>query len=455
MQQAPESKPILYRSKWAILLSMAILLFTTFNLSRWNNHSVVIHDIQSYYSYLPAVFIYQDLSFDYKFAEGADSIMVANTWALTTPDGKPVQKMSGGLSILYSPFFLLSHAYALLTDYKATGYSVPYQKGLALSSVFYALLGMLLMRKTLLRFFSDQAVALTIFSIYVGTNLFFYIVVEGAMSHNYSVFLISLLAYWVTQNRDTFSFARSFRVGVVMGLLAIVRPINAIVALFPALYWLLNKEDKSSKTVGHWLAVFVGGLVGILPQLLYWKYATGDWIYYSYNDEGFFFSDPALVKGLFSFRKGWFIYTPLMFLGFFGFVSLLKKQMKLALPIAAVVIVYAFVAFSWWCWWYGGSFGMRAMIDVYALLAFPLAALFHSSLAQKSKCSRWAVLTVVMVLIGWNQLQIFQYRKGVLHYDSMTADAYKAILFSTKYPKNYIDLIESPDYDAAKRGENR
>ena len=442
-------------SVWAVAIASAVLLFTTFNLARWKNHNVVIHDIQSYYSYLPALFIYEDLSFNYKFEEGMDPIVVQNTWAMVTPEGKPVQKMSGGLSILYSPFFFISHGIAKITNYAPNGYSRPYQMGLGLSSVFYAILGMLLMRKTLLRFFSEGAVALTVFSIYIGTNLFYYTVAEGAMSHNYSVFLISLLAFLVTQRLKKQQFLFSILVGTLIGLITIVRPINAIIALFPALYWVLNKEKEVGKNWKHWIGVIIGGLLGIAPQLIYWKYATGDWIYYSYNDEGFFFSDPALLKGLFGFRKGWLIYTPLMVLAWIGFIPLFKESKKLVASIVPVLALYIFVVFSWWCWWYGGSFGMRAMIDCYTLLAFPLAALAHWSLKQETRLKRFMVPTLMLLFLGLNQWQTFQYRKGIIHYDSMTAQAYQAAFLKAKYPKNYMQLIEAPDYEAAKKGEGR
>ena len=442
-------------STWAVILAAVILTFTTFNLARWNKSNIIIHDIQSYYAYLPAAFIYKDLTFNYKFDQTTDSIVVANTWTLATPEGKPVQKMSGGLSIVYAPFFLLSHGYAHISDHAANGYSLPYQKGIALSSLFYALLGMILMRSTLLRFFTDQAVGIAVFSIYIGTNLFYYITAEGAMSHNYSVFLITLMVFLVTKKKGAFKLFHSLAIGAILGLMAIVRPINALIALFPLIYWFSNHETTTTKNWKHWLLVFLGGVVGIAPQLLYWKYATGDWIYYSYNEEGFFFSDPALLKGLFSFRKGWLLYTPLMLFSLVGFVPLFQKSKALTMSVLPLLIIYLYVVFSWWCWWYGGSFGMRSMIDLYALLVFPLTSVVEWSLKRKSTVFRYLVPAILAVFIGLNQWQTFQYRKGLLHYDSMTAETYQTIFFRSTYPTNYIELIDPPDYEQAKKGMNR
>ena len=54
-----------------------------------------------------------------------------------------------------------------------------------------------------------------------------------------------------------------------------------------------------------------------VPQMIYWNEMTGHWLYFSYgSDERFFFGDPAIIKGLFSYRKGLFIYTPLLLFAF-------------------------------------------------------------------------------------------------------------------------------------------
>ena len=47
----------------------------------------------------------------------------------------------------------------------------------------------------------------------------------------------------------------------------------------------------------------VTALVGFI-QLAYWKYASGEWLVYSYEDQGFSWLKPHLYEGIFqlSFR---------------------------------------------------------------------------------------------------------------------------------------------------------
>ncbi len=107
-------------------------------------------------------------------------------------------------------------------------------------------------------------------------------------------------------------------------------------------------------------------------------------MFYTYGDEGFFFSRPALLKGLFSWRKGWLLYTPMMALALTGFVFLKKRIPQAFWPLLIFTFANIWIITSWWSWWYGGSLGMRPMIDSYALLALPLAA-FISGLLEKKK----------------------------------------------------------------------
>jgi 4-amino-4-deoxy-L-arabinose transferase-like glycosyltransferase len=185
---------------------------------------------------------------------------------------------------------------------------------------------------------------------------------ESAMSHNYSVFIITLIIYSTLKWSDSINIKRTFLIGLLCGLAVLVRPINGLVVLFPILYFMV-KSGGVKQSFDLLLEpkvlfpAFLGGFLGILPQLIYWKAATGDWIYYSYKEEGFFLSDPQFLKGLFSFRKGWLIYTPLMILGLIGLIPLYKKHKALAIPTIVILPIYMYVIFMvvWRLFWNAGN----------------------------------------------------------------------------------------------------
>jgi hypothetical protein len=188
-----------------------------------------------------------------------------------------------------------------------------------------------------------------------------------------------------------------------------------------------------------------------VPQLIYWKMQTGNFMYYSYSGEHFFFNHPRIWKGLFSFRKGWLLYTPMAALALAGFFFLKKNARPLLIPLYLYTFLNIWIVLSWWCWWYGGGFGLRAFIESFAFLAFPLAALWAWALKKG-----WVAYVGLMIVAGFfirlNLFQSKQYREGKLHWDSMSKAMYKATFLNPDYVKDADKLIDPPDYDAARKG---
>jgi uncharacterized membrane protein len=110
-------------------------------------------------------------------------------------------------------------------------------------------------------------------------------------------------------------------------------------------------------------------------QLLYWKYVSNQWLVYTYGDQNFDWFHPHVINGLISYKKGWYIYTPIMFFATLGFYFLFRQQKKIAVSILLFMILNTYVVFSWAIWWYATSLGQRAMVQSYAVMSFPLAAI--------------------------------------------------------------------------------
>ena len=107
--------------------------------------------------------------------------------------------------------------------------------------------------------------------------------------------------------------------------------------------------------------------------------------------------------------------------------------------------------FSWWCWWYGGSYGSRPMIDSYGLMAFPLAALLENTLYRKLWLS--AIITLLFsFLLYLNQFQLSQYCRCIIHWESMSKRAYWSVFLTDKVPDNYQQLLQPPNIENAKKG---
>ena len=222
------------------------------------------------------------------------------------------------------------------------------------------------------------------------------------------------------------------------GLLFITRPIDIIALAAPFLLHLIPKAERRvawshlTKFRTHGLRLVVGAFIVCVPQLIYWRITTGHWIYYSYGEEGF--GRPHVIDGLFSFRKGWFIYTPLMFLAMLGFIPLWRRVEARAYAASAgiTLAVYITVVFSWWCWYYGGSFGSRPMVDILALTALPLAAMMER-IARRGAVARWLLGAVLCACITLNLFQHWQYTEVILRWDGMTRERYFEIFGATSW----------------------
>lgn len=232
------------------------------------------------------------------------------------------------------------------------------------------------------------------------------------MSHPYSFFHFSLLLYLTDKWHENFRSKYLLAIALLLGIIAITRVTNTMVAIIPLLWGINNKKyfvEKYRKLFSNYptliLAAFLFFFV-LSIQLIYWKYESGDWILYSYGEERFIWSKPEIINGLFSFRKGWYIYTPIAIFGTLG-IFLMKKTRAAQTPIFVFFILFTYITFCWWNWWYGCSFGSRPMVETLALLALPLAS-FYEYTSIKKRTIKVRTSSAIAFLIFLNLFQSYQ-----------------------------------------------
>lgn len=449
---------IVSAKKGSFIVCLIIGLYiikSTITLAPWNHKKIIDQDVVMYYAYLPAIFIYHDLSFNFPSRPG----FKGTVWCMPTPIGKGIQKMTMGTAFLYSPFFGIAHIYTKLSGGLADGYSINYHIALIWAGVFYFILGILLLRKILTQFFADTIVSIVLITLSLGTNLFNYASWEGAMSHIYSFFVFALALWAFLKWLKKPSFIITLILGLAMGLIVLIRPTNATFILFLGLYFFFRKVSFKEKwqfiTNLKWklLILPIAAFLVVLPQLLYWKEYTGQYIFFSYLGERFYFANPHIIDGLFSYNKGWFVYTPLMWLAVAGLFVMRGKYKEWRLPAIITMLISIYIIFSWWCWWYGGGFSTRPLVEFYVIMSLPLGA-FFTYIYQKKMIYK-ATTTVVLVFLLWlNLYQSRQYRSSLLHYDSMSKQVYWAIWGQQSWPDNYEKMLLHLDAEKAKKGES-
>lgn len=430
-----------------VFVSISIISFK-FNL--WKTDRNII-DSPSYYTYLPAAFIYHDLHLT--FIEKDPQKFRDKIWYLQTEDGKKLIKHPMGLSLTLSPFFLLAKIFA---PEGADGYSYLFQNFITLGVWCYLFLGLFYLRKFLLSYFTDKIVAVTLLLVVLATNLLWYSTFEVLMPHavSFSIWCIALYAYskWLTSAQNKYLYLFS----AMLGLSILIRPLSLVFILFFFLwgYFQNNKIEFFTFLKTNLRSLIVAALLSISIaslQLMYWKYATGKFLFDVYMDEHFLFNDPEMIAFLFSFRKGLFVYTPLMFFALLGFYYLYRHLKQFLWPVSLLFLTSVYILSSWWAWSYGICWGMRPMIDYYAVLSIPLAGIFTFLLSRKSVL-RYITISLLFLIMCLNLFQTWQYKKGLIHYDDMSREAYFKGFMQTQPSNEWFDLLKPYNWNRRVKG---
>ena len=142
-----------------------------------------------------------------------------------------------------------------------------------------------------------------------------------------------------------------------------------------------------------------------------------------------------------------------MLISTLGMFFLPKKLKAFRWGMPAFILLIIYIQASWWCWWYGGSFGMRTMIEFYPLLAFAFAAVIERSSRRTPVAITSSLL--ILTLVGFNLFNTYQYYNWSIHWDSMSKKAYWTSFFEVKMDLKeqilYKDALIKPDYEGARK----
>ncbi len=402
-------------------------------------------DVDQYYSYLPAAFIHHDLSFSFP----------NNYWGTTLENGNTIPKVTMGMAIMYSPFFFIGRTFA--GSEKNNAYSQTYKMTIHFGTFIYVLLALWFLRKNLLHFFNEYITTITIICVFFGTNLFYYTFNLGEMPHAYLFFVFSLFIYFVLKWDKTKKVQYYYGFSFLAGFAALIRPTESIILLFPLLLGvnsLSGLKEKISLFISNKIELSIAFILFILPfffQMIYWKIYANQYLFFSYTNERFYFLDPQIGNFLFSFRKGWLLYTPMMIFAVLGIFFLKKVAKDLFIFSILYLIINIYILSSWWDWAFGGSFGCRALIQHYAFFALGFAAFlkitlnFFNNLLLKY-CLQIFICSLFYLIIQLNLNQSLLYRYNLIHCSGMTKEAYLYIFNKDGVlPKEIDKKIKEPN----------
>ncbi len=423
-------------SRLSLLFCILVLTITAFKFyPRWENtgsEATLSWDASGYYMYLPAIFIYKDI----KQCAFRDSILQKYH---PTPDfqqayfheksGNFVMKYSSGLALASLPFFWIGHLWASSSStYPADGFSYPYQISLGVGLFLLSLFGLYFLRLVLLKYYKDRTVALMLLIYVLGTNYINYAAIDQAMTHSLLFTVYTLLIWCTIRFYETLRWKYAILIGLLAGFATLTRPTEIIAIMLPV-FWGLSAwssiQERFKFILTHYLKLFLAVLLFIIVvsiQPMYWKYATGEWIVYSYGEQGFSWLRPHIYDYILSYRCGWLRYTPMMVLPFVGLWAFYKKNEN-TIPIIGFTFLSFYLVTAWDVWDYGGTAG-RAMVQYYPILAFPFAALIEY--ADQKKWSQYLLYPGLVFLAYLNVWWVYQAHGGQVQALELSRAYYRA-----------------------------
>jgi hypothetical protein len=447
-----------------VLFFIAILYVAAFAyFGRWQD-VYYRSDSGGYYLHLPATLLYHDVG-NYEKTLAAWRIYApsepdprSDQYGIRqTPTGQWVIKYPVGVALLQSPFFGLAHVWCKLSGtHPADGFSLPYLWLVGLSAVFYGILGLFFLEKSLRGIFSTQVVGLTVIAIGLATNLFFFSTYTPGMAHPCAFAAVAALLYFTRKWYESARLQDALGIGIAFGLASIIRVTDAIVILIPVLWGLKGRASVqeriawAKKYYGQIIIALIAAGVCVLPQLFYWKFTSGQWFFNSYQGEQFHWFKPMIVSGLFSFKNGWLIYTPFMVMALLGIPMLKKTGREILWPLLVWLPLQVYITYSWWCWNYINGFGSRPMIDGYALLAIPYAALLQSVWHRFGL--RIVAIALLIGCVALNLFQSWQTSAFILWSENANRAYYQGVFGQTKLSRSSLIELETaiPQPDTTK-----
>ena len=306
------------RLAFAIIFSVYLLFFTF--------HAVyvgktVYGDGIFYYSWLRSIVNDQDVDFRNEYQH----------FGITqSPESN---KYSIGPALFWTPSYLF----------------IPNELSVGFAGVFYAITGLVLLYRLLIKSFPQTVSLVTVLTIAFATNLFFYGSVDPVNSHALSFFTVVLFLSFLFAKQKSW-----FTIGVTLGLVGTVRPQDMIVGL-------LARRVK-------WRPFLAGAVIGFLPQILAWQALYGNPLAFPYltGGEGFSFSLSNVFGVLFVPSNGLFLWTPVTLLGLVGLFWFRKLY-------AVIFLLQLFIVESWSTWCQGASYSGRMFVGMLPILAFGVA----------------------------------------------------------------------------------
>jgi hypothetical protein len=387
-----------------------------------------------YYAFARALLIQHNLDFAPDYQHANQSFREARL----DPSGAPKEMFRTGTghldnhftvgpAILWAPFLIAAHlsvltARALGSHVAADGFSLPYLFAMALGTLTFGFLALLLSYSIARKFVADTWALLATIAVWWASSLPVYMYFNPSWSHAHSAFTVALFFWYWLRTRDHRSAAQWFVLALISALMMNVYYPNALVlaVLIPealSQYFSLLRDSRgnfrglASLFAQHILFGAVTFL-GLLPTFLS-RYV----IYGGFFETGYVpvsewaWRSPWFFQLLFSSNHGLFSWTPVLLLSVLGLFLFYRRDSRIGVSILSVLAVFYYFMASYPDWPGISSYGNRFFISLTVFFILGLSVFLESAAAlfRQRKTAIASLSAVLALFVLWNLGLIFQW----------------------------------------------
>ena len=366
-----------------------------------------------YYAYLRSLAFDRDVNFtnDYRMLGLGDKKNLFEP----TPTGYAQSAWTIGPAIVWSPFFAAGHIVASAlrasgADVTVDGTSYPYRQAVCVAGLVYGLLGCWFNYRLTRRSFPSTAAIVAVIGVVGGSFMLWYLVREPTMTHAPSMAAVAGFAWLWAASRDHRSPWIWAALGLVAGLMSLIRWQNALFMLLPgcdaaAALWIAWRHSERERLLAtlRGSAIFLAcAVLAFVPQMLAWKAIYGSYIARSPVGPAVRWTHPQMVDILWSARNGLFSTSPMLYLSAVGLVVFAFVRPAIGVPALLAVAVMTYFNACIQDWWGSAAFGGRRFDGIIPLLALGGAAFFDMSVAMLRRHAAFVAGGVVALFAVWN-----------------------------------------------------
>lgn len=377
-------------------------------------------DAVSYYVFLRS--LAKDLDFELTNEYAHYGMLERPDLSMPTSTGHRRSIYSVGPAVAWLPFFLAGEAVARAerltgAEVDLSGYGPRHVNAVALGSLLYGFLAMLLIHDLLRRHLGEPAALAATLLLWTATFFHWYLVVQPLYSHNASTCAAAAGIWLWDRWRGRATALQLFLLGLVLGLAMCIRWQNGVLLVLPGLDLLARlRRERLLPLAGGGLLLAAGAFVGAFPQMAAWKAIYDEWVL-RHPPQGTDFlrlDHPWILETLFSSRHGLLSWTPVLWLGYLGFLALLRRRASLALPLAVPLVVMTWINMCVGDWWGGGSFSNRRFDSLLPILGLGLAAALDALARALRRKPALILAGVAVPCLAWSLPLAEQRRRGLL-----------------------------------------